>query len=152
MVHIKFTARPRTPIISPRFAPMASDDEHRESSSKQPEASLVDEQDAGPDEENPSDGFGDSENASASDGCMKIGAEAALVGVSYDFKQSIVTRAHATALESFACYFLKGFARPPSTESVQYPRENEVVVFEDFFAIGLRIPPHLIPLDILHKF
>jgi hypothetical protein len=37
-------------------------------------------------------------------------------------------------------------------ESVLDPKENEAVVFEDFFAAGLRIPPHSVLLDILHKF
>jgi hypothetical protein len=83
---------------------------------------------------------------------MKIGAEVALANMSYDFGQSTMMRAHVTSLESFARYFSKGFTRPPSTESVPDPQENEVVVFEDFFAAGLRIPPHPILLDILHKF
>jgi hypothetical protein len=80
---------------------------------------------------------------------VKIGAEAALAGVSYDFGQSTVMRAHVTALESFAHYFLKGFARPLGIESVPDPRQNEAVVFDDFFTVSLCIPPHLILLDIL---
>jgi hypothetical protein len=32
------------------------------------------------------------------------------------------------------------------------PKENEVIVFEDFFVAGLRIPPHPVLLEILHKF
>jgi hypothetical protein len=45
MVHIKFTTRPRTPIVSPKFGLMASDEaleastEHREISTKQLEES-----------------------------------------------------------------------------------------------------------------
>jgi hypothetical protein len=41
MVHIKFTARPCTPIVSPKFGSMASDEaleasmEHRETSTEQ---------------------------------------------------------------------------------------------------------------------
>jgi hypothetical protein len=37
-------------------------------------------------------------------------------------------------------------------ESVSDPKENEVVVFEDFFVAGLHIPSHPILLDILQKF
>jgi hypothetical protein len=37
-------------------------------------------------------------------------------------------------------------------ESAPNPQEDEVVVFKDFFVAGLRIPPHLVLLDILHKF
>jgi hypothetical protein len=83
---------------------------------------------------------------------MKIGADAALAGVSYDFRQSTVMRAHVMALKSFTLHILKGFARQPVAGSVLDPQENEVVVFKDFFAAGLRIPPHPILLDILHKF
>jgi hypothetical protein len=93
MVHIKFTARPGTPIVSPRFAPMVSEDEHRESLAEQLKTSLADEQvlvlveaasekSAGSDGENPSDGSGDNENASDRGGRVKIGAEAALASVS----------------------------------------------------------------------
>jgi hypothetical protein len=42
---------------------------------------------------------------------LKIGADAALAGVSYDFGQSTVMRAHVMALKSFTLYILKGFAR-----------------------------------------
>jgi hypothetical protein len=51
-----------------------------------------------------------------------------------------------------AHYFLKGFDRALGAESVPDPREIEAVVFKDFFAVGLSIPPHPILLDILHKF
>jgi hypothetical protein len=61
-------------------------------------------------------------------------------------------KAHVTSLESFTRYFLKGFTRSPSTESILDPQENEVVVFKDFFAAGLCIPWHPILLDILCKF
>jgi hypothetical protein len=37
-------------------------------------------------------------------------------------------------------------------ESVLAPRENEVVVFEDFFVASLRIPQHPVLLVILRKF
>jgi hypothetical protein len=141
---------------------MASEDEHSESSAEHPKTSLTDEQVVsaeaaseqcvGSDGENPSDGSNDSENTSDSGGHVKIGAEAALASMSYDFGQSTMMKAHVTSLESFARYFLKGFSRPPDTEFVPDPRENEAVVFEDFFAADLRIPLHLILLDILRKF
>jgi hypothetical protein len=82
---------------------------------------------------------------------MNIGVVDGLADVSYDFGQSTVTKAHVTALESFARYFLKGFPRPPGIESFPDPWENEVVVFKDFFAVGLHIPSHPILLDILRK-
>jgi hypothetical protein len=83
---------------------------------------------------------------------MKIGAEAGLAGMSSDFGWSKVTKAHHSSLQSFTRYFLKGFSRPPSVESAPNPQEDEVVVFKDFFVAGLHIPPHLVLLDILHKF
>jgi hypothetical protein len=142
---------------------MALDDEHRESSAEQPEACLSDElvvvsveatseQGAGSDEENSSDSSGDSENTSDSGGCLKIGAEVALAGVSYDFGRLTVMMTLVMALESFARSFPKGFTRPPGAKSVLDPRENEVVAFKDFFVAGLRIPSHLILLDIMCKF
>jgi hypothetical protein len=142
---------------------MASEDEHRESSVEQPKTSLADEQvvvlveaaseqGVGSDGENPPDDSSDSENASDSGGHVKIGVEVALAGMSYDFGQLTMMKAHVTSLESFACYFPKGFAQPPSAEPVPDPQENEAIVFEDFFIAGLCIPLHPILLDILRKF
>jgi hypothetical protein len=152
MVHIKFTARPQTPVVSPRFAPRASDDDHRESSAEKSKASVDDEQvvvsteaaseqGGGSDGDNPSDSSNGSENAYDSGGRLKVGAEAALASVSYDFRQSTVMRARVMTLESFTRYFLKGFARPSGAESIPDPRENEAVVFNDFFAAGLHFTP-----------
>jgi hypothetical protein len=63
-----------------------------------------------------------------------------------------VTRGHILDLENSFCFFLKGFAQPLGVESVPIPKENEAVVFDDFFIAGLRIPPHPVLLDILRKF
>jgi hypothetical protein len=113
---------------------------------------VTSEQDVVSDEENPSRVTGDSGNASDGGSHVKIGAEAALSGVSYNFGWSTVMRARITSLENSARYFLKGFAPPPSMEFVSDPKENEAVVFEDLFIAGLRIPPHPVLLDILWKF
>jgi hypothetical protein len=155
MVRIMFTTRLLTPVVLPRFVPMASEDSgdvflgRRGSSAELPDLSLADdqvivpmeatsEQDVASDEENPCGDISDSRNASDDGSHVKIEAEAALAGVSYDFGQSIVIRAHITSLENSARYFPKGFARPPGMEFVLDPKENEVVVFEDFFVAGLR--------------
>jgi hypothetical protein len=133
---------------------------HKESSAVQPDAFLADEQaiistdatseqDVGSDDENVSD---DSGNVSNSGGHMKLAAEAVLAGVRYEFGWSKVNWAHIMTLENSFHFFLKGFARPLGIESVPDPKENEVVVFEDFFTDGLRMPPHPVLLDILHKF
>jgi hypothetical protein len=116
---------------------MASEYEHQESSAEQLETSLADEQvivsvkqGVGSDGENPSDGSSDRKNVFDSDERVKIGAEVALASMSYDFRQLTMTKSHVTSLESFARYFLKGFARPPGRESILDPLENEVVMFE----------------------
>jgi hypothetical protein len=50
MVHVKFTAHPRTPIVSPSLSPMASESvadisvERRGSSTKQLDTTVADEQ------------------------------------------------------------------------------------------------------------
>jgi hypothetical protein len=83
---------------------------------------------------------------------VKIGDEAALAGISYDFGKSGVTKARIASFESVTRYFLKGYDWALGVESVLDPHENEAVVFKDFFAAGLRMPPHPILLDVLHKF
>jgi hypothetical protein len=83
---------------------------------------------------------------------MKVGAVAALAGISYDFGLSTVTRTRIRSLESYNRYFPKGYGQPPGAESVPNPRADETVVFEDFFAAGLRMPLHLVLVDILSKF
>jgi hypothetical protein len=55
-------------------------------------------------------------------------------------------------MESDAHYFPKGYGRPPGAESVQDPRANEVVVFEDLSVAWLRMPPHPVLVGILRKF
>jgi hypothetical protein len=39
-----------------------------------------------------------------------------------------------------------------NVETVPEPEDNEVIVFEEFFSAGLRMPPHLVLVDILLKF
>jgi hypothetical protein len=137
--------------------------EHRETSTEQLEESqggqqviflteAASEQGAGSNQENQSDGSDSHETASDNDSRMKIGAEVALAGISYDFGKSGVTKVHIASLEGVAHYFLKGYGRTPGAESVPDPVENEVVVFKDFFSAGLHMPPHPVLLDILHTF
>jgi hypothetical protein len=86
-------------------------------------------------DDNASDDTCDSGNASDNGGHVKIGAEAALASISYDFGWSKVTRGRVSDLENSIHFFLKGFAQPPGVESVLVPKENEVVLFEDFFSL-----------------
>jgi hypothetical protein len=119
MVRIKFTSRPRAPTVSPKFGSMASA-EHREISTEQLEESQggqqvvfltesASEKGARSDQENQSDGSGGDETTSDNDGHVKIGDEAALASISYDFGKLGVTKARIASLEGIAHYFLKGY-------------------------------------------
>jgi hypothetical protein len=169
MVRIKFSTHPRIPAISPSISLMASENvgivsaEHKESSTERLDTSFAEKElvgstemtskpDAQSDESKASDDTGDSGNASDNGGRVKVGAEAALARMSFDFGQSKVTKGCVSDLESSSCFSPKGLLRLLGIESVMVPREDEVVVFEDFFVAGLRIPLHPILLAILHKF
>jgi hypothetical protein len=49
-------------------------------------------------------------------------------------------------------YFAEGSAREPGEEIVLEPNSDEAVVFEEFFSVGLRMPPHRVLTEILLKF
>jgi hypothetical protein len=49
-------------------------------------------------------------------------------------------------------YFTKDEARAPRAKTVSEPRDDEAVVYEDFFVTGLCIPPHLALAYILLHF
>jgi hypothetical protein len=49
-------------------------------------------------------------------------------------------------------YFAEGIGREPGEEIVSEPQSDEAMVFEEFFAARLRMPPHPILSDILLKF
>jgi hypothetical protein len=49
-------------------------------------------------------------------------------------------------------YFAEGEARAAGEETTLKSNEDEVVVFEDFFVAGLRMPPHSALVDNLLKF
>ena len=90
--------------------------------------------------------------------------EKKLMAKSWDFGPSLMTEEAIKALEDEGC-FLAGKGRPPCGETVPQPDVDEAIVFKDFFACGLRIPPvyflclvlktfkvqlhHLTPNDIL---
>ena len=58
---------------------------------------------------------------------------------SWDFGPSLMMEEAIKALEDEGC-FLAGKGHPPRGEIVPQPEVDEVVVFKDFFACGLRIP------------
>jgi hypothetical protein len=169
MVRIKFTARPRTLIVSPKFSLMASDEtpeisaQPGETSADQLEESLVDQQVMTSTEaaltrgtesnrESQSRYSRDIETASDYSGLLKVASATTLARISYDFGQSSVTMTRLTSMENYTRYFPKGYSQPPGVASVPEPRVNETIVFEDFFAARLRMPPHPVLVDILCKF
>jgi hypothetical protein len=70
---------------------------------------------------------------------------------SYDFEASFITVGHIWQLESLR-YFAKGSVREPGEETVLELADDEVVVFEVFFAVGLRMPSHSVLTVILLKY
>jgi hypothetical protein len=68
-----------------------------------------------------------------------------------EFRASLVTVGRIRQMESLA-YFTGGSACEPGEEIVSEPNSNEVVVFEEFFATGLQMPPHRVFIEILLKF
>jgi hypothetical protein len=82
------------------------------------------EQGVGSDQGNQSEGSENSKTTFGYDGRMRIGAEAALASISYDFGQSMITKAHIATLESFAHYFLRGYGQPLGAESIPNPNET----------------------------
>jgi hypothetical protein len=83
------------------------------------------------DRERQSGDSGDSETASNNSGHLKVSMVAALAGISYNFGPSKIMKTRIGSMESYARYFLKGYA--PGAESEPEPRVNEAVIFEDFF-------------------
>jgi hypothetical protein len=70
---------------------------------------------------------------------------------SYDFEMSSVTVGRIRQLESLG-YFTEGSAREPGEETVPELNDDEVVAFEEFFTMGLCMPPCPAFTEILLKF
>jgi hypothetical protein len=70
---------------------------------------------------------------------------------SYEFGASSITVDHIHQMESLG-YFTEGSAREPGEEIVSEPYFDEAVVFEEFFTVRLRTPPHHVLIKILLKF
>jgi hypothetical protein len=49
-------------------------------------------------------------------------------------------------------YFAKGSMREPGEETIPELADDEAIVFEEFFAAGLRMPPHPALTEILLKY
>jgi hypothetical protein len=70
---------------------------------------------------------------------------------SYDFGVSSVIVGHIRQLETLR-YFVDGSAHEPGEETLLEPNTDEVVVFEEFFVAGMRMPPHPALIEILLMF
>jgi hypothetical protein len=157
MVRIKFTTLPRSPNVSPKFGSMALEEalkvfvEQRETSTEQLAESLggrqmVTSTEASPSRETASDHESqsrdseDSETGSDTSTRLKVAAAATLAGITYDFRQSTMTKTCLESLRHHDHYFCKGFGRVPSTESVPQPWADEAIMFEDFFTAMLSMP------------
>jgi hypothetical protein len=141
MVHIIHTAHPK---VRSKIAAMVSTDETELLSRRRemsPDPSLSRSLDDSGDRESHSGSSGGTTSDSDESSRTKVAAAAAAVGITYDFGISAVGKACITSLECNTCYFPWGYCRAPGVESVPEPRTNKSVVFEDFFTMGLRMPP-----------
>jgi hypothetical protein len=97
----------------------------------------------------------DTSSSGVASDVAKTGAEASVeshkLTQSYEFGTSSVTVGRIRQMESLG-YFAEGSAREPGEEIVLEPNSDEVVVFEEFFSVGLRMPPHRVLTEILLKF
>jgi hypothetical protein len=152
MVRIKHIAHPR---VLPEPLPMDSNDEMVVPSSEMkgpPDTSSSPSPDDSKDYESRSGDSGSTTFESDESSWTKVAAAAAVVGIVYDFGLSTIGKARITFLESCVHYFPWGYCRALGMESVPQPQPDEDVVFEDFFMVRLRLPPHLVLTEILQKF
>jgi hypothetical protein len=88
--------------------------------------------------------------ASSEETLGSLMAEELRTGDSVDFAVSRMTSARVQDMQQLG-YFGGGVARAPGTEEVPEP-EGELVVFEAFFAAGLRLPAHRFVGEVLRRF
>jgi len=71
--------------------------------------------------------------------------------VSFEFGLSRVT---SSDLDEFAKagWFTRDFARPSEGEVVPDPHDDEVVVYKEFFLVGLRFSSHPLVVGVLKRF
>jgi hypothetical protein len=83
---------------------------------------------------------------------VKVAVATVAARITFDFGAPGVEKVRKTSMENNARYFLKGYYWVSDMKSVPMLRVNDAVVFEDFFSVGFRMPPHLMLMDILCKF
>jgi hypothetical protein len=107
---------------------------------------------------NVSDSDGDSKSNHSSDELTKSNSDStkrvevavatAAAGMTFDFSSSTIGKDRIQMMEGL-CYFAKGSARAPATES---PWIVKVVIFEELFTAGLCMSSHQVLMGILQKF
>jgi hypothetical protein len=89
-------------------------------------------------------------DASSKETLSSLEAEELRAGDSVDFGVSRMSSVRVQDMKRLG-YFGGGVARVPGTEEVP-ELEGELVVFEAFFAAGLRLPAHRFVGEVLHRF
>jgi hypothetical protein len=89
-------------------------------------------------------------DASSEETLSTLAAEELRAGDTVDFGVSRMSSVRVQDMQRLG-YFGSGVARVPGTEEVPAP-EGELVVFEAFFAVGLRLPAHRFVGEVLRRF
>jgi hypothetical protein len=89
-------------------------------------------------------------DASSEETLSTVAAEELRAGETVDFGVSRMSSVRVQDMQRLG-YFGGGVARVPGTEEVPEP-EGELVVFEAFFAAGLRLPAHRFVGEVLRRF
>jgi hypothetical protein len=89
-------------------------------------------------------------DASSEETLSTVAAEELRAGDTVDFGVSRMSSVRVQDMQRLG-YFGNGVARVPGTEEVPAP-EGELVVFEAFFAAGLRLPAHRFVGEVLRRF
>jgi hypothetical protein len=89
-------------------------------------------------------------DASSEETLSTVAAEELRAGDTVDFGVSRMSSVRVQDMQQLG-YFGGGVARVPGTEEVPEP-EGELVVFEAFFAAGLRLPAHRFVGEVLRRF
>jgi hypothetical protein len=89
-------------------------------------------------------------DASSEETLSTVAAEELRAGDTVDFGASRMSSVHVQDMQRLG-YFGGGVARVPGAEEVP-ELEGELVVFEAFFAAGLRLPAHRFVGEVLHRF
>jgi hypothetical protein len=88
--------------------------------------------------------------ASSEETMSNVAAEELRAGDTVEFGVSRMSSVRVQDMQQLG-YFSGGVARVPGTEEVPEP-EGELVVFEAFFAAGLRLPAHRFVGEVLRRF